>query len=537
MYDRTKELTLRMVRAPSISETPDEKAFAGVLEDILREIPYFATHPELVWTSPIAHDPLGRHNVYALVRGKGRNTTILSGHYDVVDIRNYGRHAHLAFQPELLQEALIRELESRPRSEAEERALTDLLSGDFLPARGALDMKSGLAAGLAVLERFSQLPEQERVGHLLFVAVADEEVSSWGARSAAPELAGLAAKHNLNLLGVINLDATGDNTDGSSGRALYTGTIGKLMLSALVVGVDTHAGYSLDGVNANYLASALAIDLELSPDLTDRSLGIVGTPPTILRQRDLKEQYDVTTPRYAWLCVNVLPHGWNAEEVMNRVKGVAEQSLKEALERLRERAASFTHLPNAVSGTPNQVFTYAELCNLLRKKEGSTFDEARVQFATTLTGDFLEQSARLTRWVWERSGLGGAAVVLGYASVHYPSTALTTEREVAFLNVVRTAITETATQPDEQVTERAVFTGISDMSWFGRLTGDLDAVNSNTPLPAAQIHAPPAGLPCVNLGPWGRDYHQWLERVHQPYSFGVLPRLVWATVLRLNSEL
>jgi len=34
------------------------------------------------------------------------------------------------------------------------------------------------------------------------------------------------------------------------------------------------------------------------------------------------------------------------------------------------------------------------------------------------------------------------------------------------------------------------------------------------------------GVPMVNAGPWGRGYHGWLERVHAPYAFGVLPELV-----------
>ena len=33
-------------------------------------------------------------------------------------------------------------------------ALADLKSGDFLPGRGLLDMKSGLAAGLAAMEAY-----------------------------------------------------------------------------------------------------------------------------------------------------------------------------------------------------------------------------------------------------------------------------------------------------------------------------------------------------------------------------------------------
>ncbi len=38
----------------------------------------------------------------------------------------------------------------------------------------------------------------------------------------------------------------------------------------------------------------------------------------------------------------------------------------------------------------------------------------------------------------------------------------------------------------------------------------------------------PAGFTCpiVNIGPWGRDYHQRLERMHADYTFRILPRVV-----------
>ncbi len=38
------------------------------------------------------------------------------------------------------------------------------------------------------------------------------------------------------------------------------------------------------------------------------------------------------------------------------------------------------------------------------------------------------------------------------------------------------------------------------------------------------------GLPIVNAGPWGRDYHTRLERIHAAYGFDVLPDLVEAIV-------
>ena len=40
-------------------------------------------------------------------------------------------------------------------------------------------------------------------------------------------------------------------------------------------------------------------------------------------------------------------------------------------------------------------------------------------------------------------------------------------------------------------------------------------------------------LPSVNIGPCGRDYHQRTERVYMPYSFGILPELVWRISLAL----
>ncbi|MFC3862656.1 M20/M25/M40 family metallo-hydrolase [Deinococcus antarcticus] len=527
--ERAKELTVRMVRAASVSQSGGEQGFPDGLVELLREMPYFQAHPQDVWVEPIENDPLGRRNVYALVRGNGAKSVVLTGHYDVVDVRNYGPHVDVAFDPEALLPRLIADLEVNARSEAEHRALADLKGGEFLPGRGALDMKSGLAAGLVALERFAALPE--RVGNVLFLAVADEEISSHGARWAAPNLNALAGREGLKIVGVINLDATGDNGDGSAGQAVYVGTVGKLLVSAFVVGVDTHAGYALDGVNVNFLTSELARAFEGHPDLTDTSAGLVGTPPTILKQMDLKTHYDVTTPARAWLCVNALTHGWDAETVLTRFQAQAGGALHQALTTLRERAEALGEGRSAAHGATPLVLTYAELLKAAQAHT-SNFDSEFQAFQQGLPAglDYPTRSAHLTGWLWDASGLLGPAVVLGFASLHYPNTTLNEQEsaEARFLQVVRQVMHDAPARHGVTVTERPIFTGISDMSWFGQTDpADIAFVNANTPVQAAHIHAPPAGLPCINLGPWGRDYHQWLERVHMPYSFGVLPELVW----------
>jgi arginine utilization protein RocB len=84
-------------------------------------------------------------------------------------------------------------------------------------------MKSGLAAGLAVLEAFAAEPD--RGGNLLFLAVPDEEANSAGARSAAQALPDLAARLSLRFDAAVNLDALVDDGDGEIGRSVALGPL------------------------------------------------------------------------------------------------------------------------------------------------------------------------------------------------------------------------------------------------------------------------------------------------------------------------
>jgi arginine utilization protein RocB len=70
------------------------------------------------------------------------------------------------------------------------------------------------------------------------------------------------------------------------------------------------------------------------------------------------------------------------------------------------------------------------------------------------------------------------------------------------------------------------------MSFIGPVDeADLAEAARQTPIWGSSIRwdlsegATP-GIPIINIGPWGRDYHHWLERVHAPYAFEVLPVLL-----------
>lgn len=69
------------------------------------------------------------------------------------------------------------------------------------------------------------------------------------------------------------------------------------------------------------------------------------------------------------------------------------------------------------------------------------------------------------------------------------------------------------------------------MSFLGQADeSEIPIVAANTPAWGAGLHWPQgnafAGIPIVNAGPWGRDYHTVLERLHTPYAFKVLPDLI-----------
>jgi arginine utilization protein RocB len=533
MNNRAKDLTLEMVKSLSVTQSRGELEFPKVLREIMLREDYFQRHPDAVWLANIPNDPFSRSNFVAFVRGSGSSSVVLTGHYDVVSTANYGPFEAWAGDPEALMPKLIADLRSNARSDAEKRALTDLESGEFLAGRGVLDMKSGLAAGLVAMFRFAKL--EHRVGNLIFLAVADEEVQSHGARAATEQLRVLALENDWNIEAVINLDATSDQGDGTDGRAVYYGSVGKLLVSAYVAGIDTHAGYPFEGVNANYLLSSLSSRLECNPNLADRAHGEAAPPPTSLKQGDLKTHYDVTTPARAWACFNVLTHGKSPEIVMRDFRLEVQAALEEAMDNLRTRATAWgLERAEALIVEPF-VLGFGELCATARERHGEAFDQHLQTFIAQLEPqlDIPTASQRITDFVWSVSELIGPAVVLGFGSLHYPAVLLESGK---ITKLVQEVLNDTLAR-GIGVRERLFFAGISDMSWYGSAQNtNLEFVNRNTPAPQAHMLNPLLNVPTINIGPWGRDYHQWLERAHVEYTFEQLPELVWQIAQKILND-
>ena len=165
---RTRDFALRLTQRRSINGTSQEGSYAAFLKEVIEEIPYFQANPADLWIELVPNDPLRRGVVLGLVRGLGQRTVILTGHFDTIGTTDYDQLEPWATEPADLTSRIVERLTI---TQEDRQALDDLKSGRFLAGRGLLDMKSGLAAGLAAVEAFAS--QDRRVGNLLFVAVPD----------------------------------------------------------------------------------------------------------------------------------------------------------------------------------------------------------------------------------------------------------------------------------------------------------------------------------------------------------------------------
>ena len=156
-----RALAERLIAVPSVSPDPDGESRCG--ETLAAHLPVETVHG--VWTLPD-----GRPVVWALLEGRSPRTVILLGHYDTVSARGFAapdsEGEALAFDPHRLRERL---LERRRRGERfdpvldADLALEEREPGTWLFGRGSLDMKAGLAAGVAAMEALARAPRAETV--------------------------------------------------------------------------------------------------------------------------------------------------------------------------------------------------------------------------------------------------------------------------------------------------------------------------------------------------------------------------------------
>lgn len=513
---RVRSLTRDLVRIPSVTGTEGEVYIASYIEGLVAALPYFQAHPEHLRLLSTGE---GRNSVVALVRGAQAEaqarTLILMGHIDTVPFADYGPLANIACDPDALA--------ARPGAPA-----------GFMEGRGSVDMKSGVAANLAILERFAAEADGQH-GALLFLATPDEEDTSQGILSVLAALPALATEWSLDLIGAINTDYTAPRFPGDTDRYIYGGTIGKLMPTVWVVGQETHAGEPWRGFDPNLLIAEVVRRVSLNPAFCEVCSSEVTPPPVALKVTDTKEAYNVQIALSAWAYFTWFTFTQSAEAVLNRFRAEVEAAFASVLALQAERAQAWSALgleQAPLPGWPVQVLTFAELAarvgeSTVRREAARLAQEEREMRRFALA---------LTERLWALAGLTAPAAVVGFAGVYYPPLALSVEAPLVQAASAAAAEFRSA----YRIQTRRFFPYISDISFLGcpDSPSALAVLQANSPAWGTlyQIdHAAHArlNLPVINIGPWGEGAHTHHERVEEAYSFGVVPELIWQTVQQL----
>jgi arginine utilization protein RocB len=495
---RVRELTERLVAIPSASPDPEgEGACAAAVQA--------AIPPGLERGEWRLSD--GRPVVWARLRGRVGRTLLMLGHYDTVGVGEFAAldpdGAGVAFRPQALRERLLAlDPESLPGTVRADLDEERRRPGTWLFGRGALDMKSGLAAGLEALALLAA-GRDGLEGSVLFVACPDEEHRSGGMLRAVTEMASLPERGEL--VGAVNLDY-GDRPGG------YEGLAGKLLAGLWVLGLPAHAGDPFPGADAAQLAAALAHALTTSRALVEKVAGGRGVPPVALRLRDLKPGYDAQTALEAELELNLLACRRPVAEALVRLRAEAGR----ALERLAGRMAALSGRGRARPFTA-QVLGYPELLERAGRPAGEDPLAAPGPPAIGSGSPTLERVRRLAR----QARLVGPAVVLTLLPPYYPPAAPRPGGLAQRLGPLlrRRGL---ALAPFYPFISDACYLAWRESS--AEIASFMPALGREYRPPLEACRA--LDLEVVTLGPWGRDAHGLFERVHAPYAFDTLPGLL-----------
>jgi arginine utilization protein RocB len=515
------------VKINSETGTEQENLAAAFMMDHFGQMDYFKMHNDHLGLYFLVDDPLKRAVAWALVKGTGRRTVVFVHHCDVVGIEDFMRFKDLAFDPDALTSALKADPDV-----LESEARRDLLSDQWLFGRGTADMKAGGAIQMAFVEAYCQ--QEDFDGNLLLIQVPDEENLSAGMRGAARLLAELQTTMALDYVLMINSEPHQRKTQN---RGIFSGgSIGKLMPFFYSRGILAHAGKSAEGFNPLSILSECIRRTEMNPDYSDLSLetGEIAPLPTWLMARDSKTAYDVSMPLSAFGCLSIQPLDSRPNELLEKLKQMGKDAALEAADRVNKGADYFDHIsgkkPRLKKWEP-EVRLFGPWLAEKKATYGSDFENHYEATRQRLSEEISSGNMTFATGTWllldalfEYTGCHEPTLVIGIVPPFYPSVSYVDRPD---FKMTVSALYKDLNHEAEQsfgmsYDLEAYFTGISDLSYTSISHEDLAVFERVIPqeMPFyGSLYAIPfeeivkIAMPCINIGPWGKDFHKISERV------------------------
>lgn len=539
LFEEIRALAQKLVSIRSVnSDGFGERDIAQYIESYLRAIPYFQKHPEQIIIQPLRDDTHDRRNVFALIKGEREpcpDTILLHGHIDTVGVDDYG-----ALQPYAFDCAALEQHLKQADLPAEVRA--DLESGEYLFGRGAGDMKSGDAVFL-VLAKHLCARVHEFGGNFLLSFNPVEENLHTGIIEGLDVLEKLMETEHLRYALAINNDYICPLYPDDTTKYIYTGAVGKLLPCFYIQGKETHVGQIFEGFDAAYAAAELVRLIDANCDFCDGYKGEYTLPPSVLKMKELKEQYNVQTPYQSFVYFNYFVHDAQIPDIIAKLKAAAVQALANTEEHNNAQYRRFCGLSKTAYTAfryQKQVLLYDELYALAKKTcpEIDATIERMTQDLLNANTDMREIPLRVVEMLCTAAQIKDPTVVLFFAAPYCPHNTLHEEKPDAapVYRRLQDVIRAFEKESGETYKMMQFFQSLSDSSYLSvdddehsirTLLENFPAHQTLYPVPLERIRK--LNIPAVNFGCLCKDAHKWTERVHMPYSYRVLPKLLLRT--------
>ena len=300
------------------------------------------------------------------------------------------------------------------------------------------------------------------------------------------------------------------------------------------------------GLNANLLAAAVVMELEGNPEWAEEWKGEVYPPPASLKLKDLRDIYSVTLPARAVVYFNHLTVTGTPDEILEKMKSVAHKAFERAVEHMSRSAASFWERAKAPAPVPwePKVITVQELVSEVAQTfHGDLDGHIKAYIGKLPEGtDEREKSLFVMEELLKFYPDKNPMIVVGFLPPYYPHRTNKREsaREKGLLDAVNRLIAQAKAEFNETLVISEHFASISDLSYVGfqGKREELVPLAHNTPgwgviYDIDLDNLLKLDIPVVNLGPWGKDAHKFMERVELDYSLEVVPVLLESLIEKL----
>lgn len=523
--EKLQDLLCELVSWKSLTLTEGEVEFAYKLKEKLEELPYFQENPDHVHLSEVNW---GRENVTALYKHPDAvDTVVLMSHYDTVHTSEYGDLEPLACSPYELAEAF-----KEVKDELDHYAQADLESGEYLFGRGTMDMKAGLALHMALIEKAAT---EGWPINLLLMSVPDEEVNSAGMRYGVAKLLDLEREFGLEYILFLNGEPVFAQKPGDTEHYLYTGSIGKIMPSAMFYGKETHVGEPLSGITSSYISTYLTHRMEWNENFKETEYGETTPLPVTLMMRDMKTHYSAQTPYRTSAMYNVFLMKKDAEEVFAQFEKVA----IEAMEHCTRDYLAMCEREGIEPVGDIKVLRFQQLMDYAINKFGLDYiNNALYDTMMHPEWDVREKSMHIVDILLINCQELTPACVLLYAPPFYPPVNSSEDE------LVKRCVEQVTANAKERfgldIKQIHYFNGISDLSYvnYGDQQDSFVTYEKNTPVYGDSYSIPFHAMkeldaPVLNVGPFGKDAHKRTERLHIKNTFEEMPLLLEEMILSI----